>query len=209
MPPDAGGSEPPWVVRRRNAYVTLLARMLGLLLGLAMSDALHALFLRPDAAHMQLGQVVALAAYGASTVVIALSAAWWFSAKPDAKAAYSKDARALAISCAGFLMGWAVKDVAHGFFVLYLTTAAPGQVTAYLLFAVVVTVVGSLLLRATLVPVDFRDDWYEYAVPDDDAATAPRPPPPAATPAVVVGEVVPPQRGESAAGDVRTHHTVT
>ena len=158
------------VRRQRKSYGTLLARMLGLLLGLAMSDALHELFLKENA-KIKLHDVLALFAYGLSTVVIAITAAWWFSAKPDAKAVYSKDARALAISCAGFLMGWAVKDVAHSFFVQYLTTAYPGQVTGYLVFAVLVTVAGSLMLKATLVPVDFRDDWYEYDLPDEEADT--------------------------------------
>ena len=91
-------------------------------------------------------------------------------------------------------MGWAVKDVAHAFFVLYLTTSYPGQVTAYMVFAIAVTVAGSLLLKSTLVPVDFRDDWYEYEQPDDDPepgtpngpaasfAPAPRLPAPASPP---------------------------
>ena len=161
--------------RRHKSYAALLSRMLGLLLGLAMADALHELLLRDDNGRVDIDDVLALGLYAASTVLISLTAAWWFSAKPDVKATYSKEARALAISCSGFLMGWAVRDVAHAFFVQYLTPAFPGQAGEYIVFALAVTVAGSYVLRWTLVPVDFRDDWYETVEMDDDAAPASRP----------------------------------
>jgi len=162
-------------LRRRNkSYASLLSRMLGLLLGLAMADALHELLLRDDNGRVDFDDVLALGLYAASTVLISLTAAWWFSAKPDVKATYSKEARALAISCSGFLMGWAVRDIAHAFFVQYLTPAFPGQAGEYLVFALAVTIAGSYVLRWTLVPVDFRDDWYETVEMDDDAPPASR-----------------------------------